>query len=142
MAESIERYIALTSEDATLVVGGTAQAGAAVAGDAEVSLTFAVPENVPAADRRRKLVLWRVEVFRASGASATNYQPQVYNSTGAATTDYATKYLGASTAPGTRFDVSSIAAPMYTGTAGKVFFKVNGDAADTFHFAVWFKAVL
>lgn len=139
--ESVERFIAITSEDEVLVVGGTSGAGAAVSGTAEVSLQLATPNAAPGANRRRKLLLHRVDVMRKTGASATNFQVQVYNSAGAATTAYATKYLGAATAPGTRYDETNISAPMHTDTDGKVYVKINGDAADTFDFAVWFKVI-
>lgn len=143
---SSEQFVVFTSEDTVITVTaggvGVEQAGAPVAGDAEVSFTIAKhAASVSAGNRRRKLMLWRVEAMRATGASATNYTPQVYNATGAATTAWATKYLGGSTAPGTRFDVTDIEGPMYTDTSGQVFFRVNGDAADTFDFAVWFKVI-
>ena len=137
-----EEFVVVTSEDTVITVDGVEQAGAAIAGDAEVTFTLARHAvSTSVGNRRRKLMLWRVECFRASGVSATNYQPQVANASGAATTDYATKYLGASTVPGTRFDVTEIEAPMYSSTDGKFYFKPNGDASDTFHFAVWWKVI-
>jgi hypothetical protein len=136
-------FICFTSSDVGQVVGGSVVVPAApVAGDAEVRFDFGpVSEHLPAQDRRKKFALWRVEVMRATGVSATDYQPQVYDATGAATTAWATKYLGALTLETARFDVTSIDAPLYTSTAGYLFFKVNGDAADTFNYAVWFEVL-
>lgn len=138
-------FIAFTSSDVRSIVGGVEGAAAAVAGNAEVTLplglVMSTSSGLPAALRRKKVVLAQVEVMRKTGASGTNYQPQVYDASGAATTAWATKYLGGATAPGTRFGVTGINQILHTNTDGNLYFKVNGDAADTFDYIVWFEVL-
>jgi hypothetical protein len=131
-----DQYIGFTSAD----VGK-----AAVAGDGEVELSFGtslVGANAASALRRRKVVLWRVDFKRKTGGSATNYTPALADASGASSSDWSVKYLGAATAPGTRFSVTDIEMPMFTdnGTTNKLYLKLNGDAADTFDYEVWFRA--
>jgi hypothetical protein len=131
-----DQYIGFTSAD----VGA-----AAVAGDGEVVLSFGTTLagfSVPAALRRRKVVLWRVDFKRKTGGSATNYTPALADASGASSSDWSVKYLGSATAPGTRFSVTDIEMPMFTdnGTTNKLYLKLNGDAADTFDYEVWFRA--
>lgn len=136
-------FKAFTSADVKHIVNGSEVVGGAIAGTAEVTFDFGLlmSANVPTPLRRKKFRIVQVELIRASGVSVTNYQPQIHDVSAAATTAWATKYLGAVTAPGTRFGVTDIQELVYTDTAGKLFFKPNGDAADTFHYIVWFEVL-
>lgn len=126
-------FLAFTSSD----VGA-----AAVAGDAWVTLDFGVLMSaVPSALKRKKFLLYAVETLRASGASATAHTALVADVTGSASTAWATKYQSAAVAAGTRLNETGIDKPLYTDTAGKLFFTPGGDAADTFNYAVWFEVL-
>ena len=129
-----ERFVAFTSADT---------GAAAVAGDAWVTLDFGSTENmsVPAADRRRKVVLYRVHVLRTGGGSATAHTALVADVTGSIAAAWATKYESAAVAAASRLDETGLDAPMYTDTEGKLFFTPGGAAADTFAYEVWAKAV-
>lgn len=131
-----------SSDDYSHVVGGsTVTPAAAVAGNAEITFAFGLTNStsVPSAHRRKKVEVLSIDVQRATGASATNYTPAVADVSGATSTDWSVKVAGAATAPDTRFDEVEIHKPMYTDAAGKIYFKLNGDAADTFKYAVAFK---
>ena len=139
-----EHFVFFSSSDASQVVNGSVVSPAApVAGTAEVTLNFgpAASDKAPATARRKRVMLWSIDEKRANGGSATNHQPQVADAAGAATTDWSVKYLGTATAPGTRIDVFSIGKPMYTDTAGKLYYQPNGDAADTFNYTLCFKVL-
>jgi hypothetical protein len=141
--EANERFVAFTSSDTTAIVGGVSAAGAAVAGNAWVTLDFgAVSDVLPTADRRKKVFLHRVHVLRATGASGTAHIALVGDVTGAAATAWSNQYESASVAAATRLNETGIDEPMYTDATGKLFFTSGGDAADTFDYQVWFRVVL
>lgn len=113
----------------------------AVAGDAEVTFDFGTSTVTqgPSPLKRKKVILERVDVYRSAGVSATNTDVAVADASGASTTDYSVKWLNAATAPGTRVHETNIDLPLYTDTTGKLYMKVNGDAADTFKYTVAFR---
>jgi hypothetical protein len=140
-----DQYVFFSSaDDLVSVNGGAAAAGAAVAGNAWVTLDFGDTSamTVAVGGRRKKLVLERVHVLRASGASGTAHIALVADVTGSAATAWPVQYESASVAAATRLDETDINAPMFSSTAGKLFFTPGGNAADTFDYFLAFKWVL
>lgn len=134
--------VAFSSADSKQIVDGLAvEPAAAVAGNAWVTLDFgsSVSLQTPSALKRKKVVLERVDFFRAGGGSVTNTNGRVADVSGAATGAWATKWLNAATAPGTRVHVTNIELPLYTDTSGKLYFSVGGDALDTFDYTLFFR---
>jgi len=94
-----------------------------VAGTAEIDMEL--PANPG-------MILLSVRSIRATGASGTNQQPRVYLTSGAAAGSVSEKWrAAAATAPGTLVNTYNINAPVNP-TAGHVYAKIDGDAADTF----------
>jgi hypothetical protein len=132
--EATRRFVAFTSSDTGKVP---------VAGNVYVTLDFGDTSTmmVAVAERRRKFVLDRVEVLRATGASVTAHTALVADVTGSVAAAWATKYASAAVAAATRLDQNQINGTMYTSTEGKLFFTPGGDAADTFNYEVWFEVL-
>lgn len=107
--------------------------GVAVAGDAEV--------EIQVSDRTTKVVLHTVQAKRSAGASATNFQPRVYNASSGAADAMSQKWRGSSTAPTALFGVSGIARELETDTSGKFYLALDGDAADSFEYEIWWEPV-
>lgn len=114
--------------------------GTAVAGNAEVALNVAVLLNSTGGANSRMCVdLVAVRVIRATGATVTTIQPRVYDTSGAAAGTIAEKWrAAAATAPGTLVNTYNIHAPMYVTSDGLLYFKVDGDALDTFFYELIF----
>ena len=139
-----EEFVAFTSSDVGQIVdGGATTPAAAIFGDAWVTLAFGnVSDTLPDAENRKKYVLHRVHVLRASGASGTAHIALVGDATNAAATAWSTKYESASVAAATRLNETGINEPLYTDALGNLYFTPGGDASDTFDYEVWFRKVL
>lgn len=112
------------------------------AGNAAVELVVTPSTTATGTDNASKCnLLLAVRVFRTAGASATNIRPRIMNASTGASGDVTQKWeASAATAPGTLVNTYAINDPIYCTAAGKLWFTVAGDAADTFFYEIIFQA--
>ena len=88
-----------------------------------------------------KVCVRQVKVKRATGVSATNIRPRLYNAAGGAADAFTEVFRAAvATVPA---DLAATVVERYTSTdsLGRLYLKVDGDAADTFSWEVWAEMV-
>lgn len=107
--------------------------GSAAAGTAEVAIVVS--------SAKVKVLIHSLVSGRKTGVSATNFRPRLYNKAGEAAETMYQKYRAAATAPTVLVGVVDISMPCYTDTAGKLYFKADGDAADTFEYDMWLEVL-
>lgn len=115
--------------------------GSAV-GNAVVLLSVAPMLSTTGVDNAVKCnLLLAVRAIRTAGASGTNITPRIMDSATGSAGDVSQKWAAAgATAPGTLVNTYNINDPIYCTTAGKLWFTLAGDAADTFFYEIIFQA--